>query len=254
MLVRPFHLGFSLLLWTACVDSEPIAAGGSGATGGEGSGGTPDPVGGAPVGGSAQGGAPIGGAPVACVGGITENVYANTDELNPLVQCLDGAVLPAPGEDGTFAVTVFGPFPETFTLGGFSFLATENADTLQITDPWTASVTVVPEGQDPLQIDVSASAQPFALVRGAEVSTEEQTVVALTIELAEPLVVGACDSVVVALRNSEGPPATGINQCKMVPSTHPETNLWWNLDGTMSTMQSFGAQFDYDWAMTLVPL
>jgi hypothetical protein len=36
-------------------------------------------------------------------------------------------------------------------------------------------------------------------------------------------------------------------------SAHPESNQWWNLDGSMSEMSSYGSNFDRDWWVSLLP-
>lgn len=181
---------------------------------------------------------------------LATNVYDNAAETG-LPAC-DHPVGPLPDEDGTFAVTVFGPFATAFQLDGFSFATSEGPSTA-ITDPWTAAVIVVPAGSDPLAVNPNdaAEAYPLALIEKLP-AAEGQTANRYSIQLAAPLPVGACDTVVVALRNTVGPPPAWLYMCG-AGSDHPETNQWWNLDGTMSEMASYGSNFDRDWWVSLLP-
>jgi hypothetical protein len=179
------------------------------------------------------------------------DTYANF--AGAFTDCATG-VEPAPNEDGTFAVTVFGPFASAFELEGFTFAAGQSQMfNHMITDPWTATLVVVPAGEDPTAVDPSATAQPYplTLVEAFPAEDAPEALLRYMITLAEPLAVAPCDHVVVALRNTYGPPNTGLPMCGA--SSHPATNLWWNLDGTMSVMSSFGPQFAGDWWTTLVP-
>jgi hypothetical protein len=120
---------------SACSPS-PNESTGTGATGGSdgGTGGaTTTTMGGA----GGTGGTGTGGA----AGCEAPAEYDNTTETG-LPAC-NHPVAPLPMEDGTFAVTVFGPFATPFQLDGFTFAATEGTDS-SITDPWTAAVIVVP--------------------------------------------------------------------------------------------------------------
>jgi hypothetical protein len=180
-----------------------------------------------------------------------ENVYDNTTETG-LPAC-QHPVAPLPTEDGTFAVTVFGPFATPFQLDGFTFAATEGTDS-SITDPWTAAVIVVPAGSDPLAVNPNDAAKPYPLTLLEELPTTvvEVTVNRYSIQLDAPLAVSVCDKVVVALRNTVGPPDTWIQQCGE-GSDHPETNQWWNLDNTMTEMSTYRSNFDRDWWVSLLP-
>lgn len=174
--------------------------------------------------------------------------------VGPLVGC-DQGIQPLANEDGTFAVTVFGPFAEGLTVAGFEFVVYESALLeFAVTDPWTAAVIVVPEG-DAIDVDPNTAAQPYALTLvetyGDPDAMDMLTINRYSVTLDAPLAVDPCARVLVALRNTYGPPTTAIGLCET--STHPETNLWWNLDGTYSEMISFAPTFDGDWGVSLVP-
>jgi hypothetical protein len=217
--------------------------GGTGGSDGGTGGGTTTTTGGAGgTGGTGTGGAPGCAAPA-------ENVYDNTTETG-LPAC-NHPVAPLPGEDGTFAVTVFGPFATAFQLDGFTFAASEGMEAM-ITDPWTAAVIVVPAGSDPLAVNPNDAAQPYPLTLLEKLTATQGTVNRYSIQLDAPLSVSACDTVVVALRNTEGPPDTWIHQCG-TGSDHPETNQWWNLDNTMTEMSTYGSDLDRDWWVSLLP-
>lgn len=220
-------------LCLACSNSPPDAAGGKTSGGG-----------GTSSGETGGGGAGV----VECsVPTWPENVYDNVAP-DDLAAC-DKPISPMEHEDGTFAVVLFGPFPKPFTLKGFSFAAAEGPN-LAVTDPWTAAVILVPDRKSPLAVDPSAGAAPHSLTLIEELPFKTGwTIQRYSIELDTPLPVAACDTVMVALRNTVGPPRSSLMMCGDA-SDHPQTNLWWSLDGTMATMKSWG--FDRDWWASLL--
>lgn len=233
-------------LCAACSSSPDDTSGTAGAGGGTTTAG-PGGGGAGGSGGSGGGGAAGGTGGGQCAPGPT--TYDNAGESG--VPACDHPVAPLPDEDGTFAVTVFGPFAEPFELAGFTFAALDGENGA-ITDPWTAAVVVVPAGADPLAADPSAAAEPRALVPLETFAVAAGTVRRYAVQLDAAVPVSACESVVVALRNTVGSPSTALQMCG-VGSRHPETNQWWNLDGTMSQMSSYGATFDRDWWVSLTP-
>lgn len=238
-----------MVLCAACSGSPSEATGGGG-TGGSG---TTGGAGGTSAGGTGgAGGTSSGGTSAGGTGGCSApaNVYDNAQETG-LPAC-NHPVAPLPDEDGTFAVTVFGPFATAFELGGFSFAAAEGPDSM-ITDPWTAAVVVVPAGSDPLEVDPDGSAKPYPLTLIEDLPAASYTVHRYSMTLDAPLAVGPCDTVVVALRNTKGPPDSWLQMCGS-GSEHPETNQWWNLDGTMTVMASYGTTYDRDWWVSLMPV
>lgn len=238
MRIESFWLFGIVAVCAACSGpAEDTTAGGSGGTTATGGGGT-----GGDTGGGGTGGTPACDAPAA-------NVYDNAAQSG--MPACDHAVQPASMEDGTFAVTIFGPFATPFQLGGFSFAALEKEGEFAITDPWTAAVVVVPAGEDPLEVDPDAVAEPRPLTFLEELPASLGTAKRYSIQLDPPLSVGACDRVVVALRNTEGPPPSAFMTCGD-GSAHPETNQWWNLDGTMTEMASY-PNLDRDWWVSLLP-
>lgn len=180
---------------------------------------------------------------------VGDNVYDNSAE-STLPACAN-PVAPLPEEDGTFSVVVFGPFPQAFTLEGFTFTGWEEGNA-GVTDPWTATAVVVPAGDDPLAIDPNVTAKPYPLTIIESLPDGVSSYHRYSIQLDAPLSVDACASVVVALRNTVGPPRSALAMCGL-GSAHPATNQWWNLDGTLSPMASFGNNFDRDWWVSLLP-
>lgn len=252
-MIRTMVCALGAILFLSACGSDTSGTGGStggtggtgGATGGTGgvTGGTGGVTGGTGGTGGVTGGTGGCSAPV-------DNVYDNATAEDLANNCIP--IAPATGEDGTFAVTLFGPFSTPFTVTGFTFGAHEAANTM-VTDPWIASVTVVPAGQDPTAIDPSVGAKPYDLMTPLEsMPVGNGTGNKYSVTLDAPLEVGACDSVVVSLRNSEGPPVSAVEMCGL-PSAHPETNLWWNLDGTMDVMADLAPGFDHNWWVSLVP-
>lgn len=234
----------TVVFCAACGGESSTSNGGGGAGGTTASGGSSGGTGGA----TASGG--TGGA-TGGTGGATsmQNVYDNNLDTE-VTDC--GQVAPAPGEDGTFSVTIFGPFPKEFAFDTFTFVAAESTKAA-ITKPWTASVIVVPAGQAPTAVDPSADAKPYPLMELQSIPADPATFKQLAVTLDAPLSVGVMESVVVSLRNTEGTPGTALVMCGTGPSEHPDTNQWWALDGTMATMASYGATFDRDWWVSLVP-
>ncbi len=242
------------LFLVACGSGDTSGPGGAGGAGGTSNGGS----GGATS--SSASSTETGGGTTSGTSGTTsetagcdappENVYENASAVAVAEGCSD--VAPAPGEDGTFAVTVFGPFGKPFQVESFTFAASESPAT-GVTDPWLASVIVVPVGGDPTTIDPNMGAKLYPLTLLESTSAGAQKTNLYSVQLDAPLSVGACEQVVVSLRNSEGPPLTGILMCGP-PSEHKETNRWWNLDGTTTAMVDFSAQFDRDWRVSLVPV
>ncbi len=220
------------------------SAGGGGTGGATASGGTGGTTASGGTGGTTASGGTGGSAPA-------ENVYVNAiADLANLADCQP--VAPAANEDGTYAVTIFGPFPKPFTLEGFTFAAADGADKALITDPWMASVVVVPAGGDPTAIDPSATAAPRTPLTVLDSAADDPvTVKILGVTLDAPIAVNASERVVVSLRNTVGPPPSVLYMCGA--SEHQESNQWWNLGGTMDTMASYGATFDHDWWVSLVP-
>ncbi|MFO0614918.1 MAG: hypothetical protein U0414_20180 [Polyangiaceae bacterium] len=183
------------------------------------------------------------------------NVYDNTTGASE-ANCTFSLV-PLPNEDGTFVVTVFGPFSTPFSFDTVVFAAGNSPPVTEITDPWTVSVQRVPNGGDPKLVDPNTDAKPRPLTLVESLSSDQ--IRRYSIKLDAPLTVGACESVVVALRNSRVDPpdpngaATAIHMCG-AKSTHSSTNLWWNLDGTMVPIASFNPDFDRDWWVSMTPL
>lgn len=247
-MVRTTLCTLATLLFLSACGSDTSGTGGS--TGGTGTGGATGGTGGVTggTGGVTGGTGGVTGGTGGCAAPV-DNVYDNATAEDIADSCIP--IAPAPGEDGTFAVTIFGPFSTPFSLSGFTFAAHESADTA-ITDPWTASVIVVPAGQDPTAIDPNDGAKPYALTLLESMPVQNGTGNKYSVTLDAPLDVAACDSVVVSLRNTEGPPLSAIEMCGP-PSSHSETNQWWNLDGTMATMVSFAPGFDHNWWVSLLP-
>jgi hypothetical protein len=183
-----------------------------------------------------------------------DNVYDNSADIS-FTAC-EKPIAPAPSEDGSYVVAVFGPFPKGFMLEGISFLSYEKGNG-GVTDPWTISATVVPAGGDPLKIDPSAGAKPYPLTEvdsaPAGIPAGSSTSHRFAIQLDASVPVAACESVVIGLRNTVGPPLSAVLMCGDPGSPHPETNQWWNLDGTMDQMSKYQPDFDRDWAVSLVP-
>lgn len=222
--------------------SSSTGGGGAGTGGATSSGGTTSTT-------SAGGTTSSGGAGGTAGSGPMENVYDNAvADLADLAPCTP--VAPLPEEDGTFAVTIFGPFPKAFTIDGFTFVVAEGGN-LGITDPWMASVVVVPAGGDPLAVDPGADAKDRMFTVLDSVVDGTTTVKQLSVTLDAPVAVAASERVVVSLRNTVGPPLSAILMCGA--SAHQENNQWWNLDGTMTQMSTYGADFDHDWWVSLVP-
>jgi hypothetical protein len=112
---------------------------------------------------------------------------------------------------------------------------------------------------DPTAVNPNDKAKPYPLVLleslPSGMGTDE--VKRYTVKLDTPLSVNACDTVVVALRNTRDmpvldAPSTATMMCGAA-STHSSTNQWWNLDGTMVPVSSFSKDFDRDWWVSLVP-
>lgn len=239
---------FGIMAGCAACSGTPDDPSGSGASGGSGGGGA---SGGSSTTSTTATGA-TGGGGTGGTGGCSApaaNVYDNAAETG--IPACDHGVAPLSNEDGTFSVTLFGPFAEAFQLTGFSFGALESQTTAP-TDPWTAAVVVVPAGSDPLLVNPSESAKPYPLMLLEELPADSGTARRFSIQLDAPLAVGVCDTVVVALRNTVGPPLSGLLMCGS-GSDHPETNQWWNLDDTMTEMSTYGSNFDRDWWVSLLP-
>ncbi len=241
-----------LLVLATGVFCVACGGGGTSSDGGGGAGGTTASGGSTSSGGT--GGATASGGTGGTTGGTggatsAQNVYDNNLDTD-IADC--GQVAPAPGEDGTFSVTIFGPFPKEFAFDTFTFVAAESTKAA-ITDPWTASVIVVPAGQTPTAVDPSADAKPYPLMELQSIPADPAKLKQFAVTLDAPLAVGVDESVVVSLRNTEGTPGTALVMCGTGPSDHPDTNQWWALDGTMATMASYGATFDRDWWVSLVP-
>ncbi|MBK8256280.1 MAG: hypothetical protein IPK82_26885 [Polyangiaceae bacterium] len=247
MRLSSWPLLFAIGLCAACSGTSESTSTGGGGTGGS-------PTGGGGSGGTTTNATTTGSTSSTGGGGSSncptmgENVYDNA--VGADISICQSLVSPLPEEDGTFSVTVFGPFVTGFDLSGFSFAAGETSSTAP-TDPWTASVTVVPAGSDPLAIDpnVGAQAYPLQLIETLTIPGDNK-MHRYSIALDTTLKVNACDTVVVALRNTVGPPLSSLGTCG-TKSTHSETNQWWELNGNMVQMSTYGAQFDKDWWVSL---